>query len=263
MSRLPAFFIPHGGGPCFFMDWKMGPANTWDNLADWLKNMHTAMPEQPKAIVVISAHWETAEVRITAKANPDLYFDYYGFPEHTYQLTYPAPGAPELAQQIQGLFQQAHIPSHLDSERDYDHGVFIPFKLIYPDATIPIVQVSLLQSLDPAKHVEIGKALAPLRDQGVLIVGSGMSFHNLRVFGQNVMTQSMDFDQWLTKTVADPATRDHELSHWADAPYGKFCHPREEHLIPLMVIAGTSDQPGQQVFSDQIMGSVISAYQFN
>ncbi|PIQ27090.1 dioxygenase [bacterium (Candidatus Blackallbacteria) CG17_big_fil_post_rev_8_21_14_2_50_48_46] len=265
MSVQPALYIPHGGGPCFFMDWTWGPADSWDKLADWLKNLRHTLPV-PQAIVVVSAHWEnSAEVLITGHAQPPLLYDYYGFPEHTYQLSYPAPGAPDLAGKIQTHLAAQAIPARIDAERGYDHGVFIPLKLIYPEAQIPVVQISLLASLDPARHLEIGKALAPLREEGVLLLGSGMSFHNLRVFGQNVMEQSQAFDAWLTQTLqASAEERNLALADWAKAPSGRFCHPREEHLLPLMVVAGAAESAkGEKVFTDAIMGSQISAFQFN
>jgi aromatic ring-opening dioxygenase catalytic subunit (LigB family) len=264
-KALPTFFIPHGGGPCFFMDWSMGPKDTWDEMAHWLKNMRHQIGAVPKAILVISGHWEDKIVQINANPNPPLLFDYYGFPEHTYKLTYPAPGSPELAQQVQALLAQAGIASGFDTERGFDHGVFVPFKLMFPEAEIPVVQISLQQDLDPQRHFEIGQALAPLREQGVLIVGSGMSFHNLRTFGQDVSMQSGQFDDWLSEAVAQPdaAERNRRLAHWAEAPYGRLAHPREEHLLPLMVVAGAAGQDqGKKVFGDKVMNWVVSAYQF-
>ena len=263
-QRLPAFFIPHGGGPCFFMDWTMGPADTWDALAAWLRQMADQVGQRPSAILVISAHWETPEVAITGHARPELIYDYYGFPEHTYQLTYPAPGAPALAEQIQSLLTAAGIPAQVDAERGYDHGVFIPLKLIYPEAEIPVLQISLRADLDPAFHHQLGQALAPLREQGVLLIGSGMSFHNLRVFGRDVRPQAREFDTWLSQAVAQTSiTRAEQFKAWGQAPSGRFSHPREEHLLPLMVIAGAAEQePGEKVFEGEIMGSVISAFQF-
>ncbi|MEZ0369124.1 MAG: class III extradiol ring-cleavage dioxygenase, partial [Candidatus Sericytochromatia bacterium] len=188
-----------------------------------------------------------------------------GFPEHTYKLTWPAPGSPELARRIQITLQDSGIPARLDPERGFDHGVFIPFKLIYPDAGIPTVVLSLRSDLDPAFHLRLGRALAPLREQGVLIVGSGMSYHNLRAFGPAGAVDAERFDAWLTEAVSNPDTRlrDEALRQWEGAPSARKAHPREEHLLPLMVAAGAAGlDPGQQVFSDEIMGMVISAYRF-
>jgi len=264
--RTPTFFIPHGGGPCFFMDWTMGPRDTWDNMAAWLKAMPQAVGPQPDAILVVSAHWEEPEFTVTTSARPSLLFDYYGFPEHTYRLRYDAPGSPELAHEVRGLLTRAGLVSKEDAARGLDHGVFIPFLLIYPDADIPVVQLSLKAGLDPAQHLAVGKALAPLRDRNVLIVGSGMSYHNMEAFRRGLPpTLSATFDAWLTETATDPnpSRRNEKLAHWAEAPAARDAHPREEHLIPLMVVAGAAgDDIGHRTYSDRVMGSTISAYQF-
>lgn len=261
---LPTLYIPHGGGPCFFMDWTMGPANTWDKMAAWLKQLLSTLSERPQALLVVSAHWETAQPRLTGHAQPALIYDYYGFPEHTYQLTYPAPGHPALATEIHRLLTAAGIPADIDPERGLDHGVFVPFKLIDPEAQIPVLQLSLQAGLDPAQHLAIGRALAPLREQGVLIVGSGMSFHNMRAFGNHAQAQSRVFDDWLTQTVTAPEpVRTEGLLHWSQAPQARFSHPREEHLLPLMVVAGAAgNDPGAKIFEDEVMDSIVSAFQF-
>jgi aromatic ring-opening dioxygenase catalytic subunit (LigB family) len=261
---LPTLYIPHGGGPCFFMDWTMGPANTWDKMAAWLKQLLATLPVRPQALLVISAHWETAQPRLTGHAQPPLIYDYYGFPEHTYQLTYPAPGHPALAKEVHKLLTEAGIPADIDPERGLDHGVFVPFKLIDPEAQIPVIQLSLQAGLDPAQHLAIGRALAPLREQGVLIVGSGMSFHNMRAFGHQAQAPSRIFDDWLTATVTAPeAERTQSLINWSTAPQGQFAHPREEHLLPLMVVAGAAgSDPGSKIFEDEVMDSIVSAFQF-
>jgi aromatic ring-opening dioxygenase catalytic subunit (LigB family) len=265
-GRTPTFFIPHGGGPCFFMDWTMGPPDTWDRMGAWLKTMSSAVGPKPAAILVISAHWEEPEFTVTGAANPPLLYDYYGFPEHTYRLRYGAPGSPELAQEVRDLLGKAGIASRTDTERGFDHGVFIPFLLIYPDADIPVVQLSLKANLDPAEHIAAGKALAPLRDRNVLIVGSGMSYHNLSAFMRGLPpTGAATFDTWLTDAATDTDIdrRDEKLAHWANAPAARDAHPREEHLIPLMVAAGAAGADvGRQTYSDSVMGSAISAYQF-
>ena len=264
--RMPTLYIPHGGGPCFFMDWTMGPANTWDKMQGWLTQLSDTIQSAPKAIVVISAHWESEMVTINNGAYPPLLFDYYGFPEHTYQLQYAAPGSPDLAEKIAALFSASAIKSTMDSERGFDHGVFIPLLLAYPEANIPIVQVSLNASLDPALHLQIGVALASLRSEGVLIIGSGMSYHNMKKLMRkdNPNRESDQFDAWLTQTCQLPAKeRDSRLCSWASAPAAKDAHPREEHLMPLMVIAGAAgDDCGTRVFSDRVMGATVSAYQF-
>lgn len=267
-EKIPTLYIPHGGGPCFFMKWTMGPENTWDKMAEWLGNVMKLgiRAGEVKAIVVVSAHWEEDEIRITSHESPQLLFDYYGFPAHTYKLEYPAPGRPDLAREIQELLHEAGIPSRLDGDRGFDHGVFIPFKLIVPDADIPIVEMSLKTGLDPGFHIKVGRALAPLRERGVLIVGSGMSYHNMRGFMRTTAEEvSAGFDGWLTGTAshADPQGREEMLSGWESAPFARLAHPREEHLLPMMVAAGAAmDEPGARVFSDRVMGAVVSAFQF-
>ena len=178
MSRLPTLFIPHGGGPCFFMNWD--PPDTWHRMAEYLRRVPDDVGVRPRALVVISGHWEEEVVTIQNNPAPPLLYDYYGFPESTYQITFPAPGAPEVAARISELLKAAGIEFIYDHARGFDHGVFIPLKVAYPKADLPIVQVSLLASMDPAEHIRLGQALASLRDEGVLIIGSGMSYHNMR-----------------------------------------------------------------------------------
>lgn len=264
-QRMPTWFIPHGGGPCFFMDWN--PPHAWDRMADFLKQLAATLPRTPKAIVMVSAHWLTPNLAVTSAAHPDLIYDYYGFPPHTYELKYPAPGAPALADQIVKSFTAAGIASALDAKRGFDHGMFIPLKLIFPDAQIPVVQLSLHNSLDPLKHLEAGRALETLRDQDVLIIGSGMSFHNMGAYGNPQYGPVSDaFDAWLTQAVeSSPAERHHLLAHWEQAPYARQCHPprAEEHLIPLMMVAGAAgNDAGRKVFADRVMETTLSAFTF-
>lgn len=264
-SRMPTWFIPHGGGPCFFMDWN--PVDAWDRMADYLKNAHRSLPRQPQAIVLVSAHWLQPQVMVTSAAQPALIYDYYGFPPHTYELTYPAPGAPALAQRIVDLLQAAGIESGADAQRGFDHGMFIPLKLMFPEADIPVVQLSLHSSLDPVQHLQTGRALQSLRDEDVLIIGSGMSFHNMRAYGNPQYAPISDeFDNWLTQAVqAESPLRDQLLAHWDQAPRARDCHPprAEEHLIPLMTVAGAAgDSVGRKVFSDRVMETTLSAFAF-
>jgi aromatic ring-opening dioxygenase catalytic subunit (LigB family) len=180
---MPCLFIPHGGGPCFFMD---GPPPfdkaTWAGMERYLRGIGASVAPRPKAILVISGHWDAETPTLNTARHHSLFYDYYGFPEHTYQLAYPAEGSPELAGRVRQLFADAGLPLAEDATRGLDHGVFIPFKLIYPNADLPIVQLSLRSDMDPAAHLAIGRALAPLRDEGILIVGTDMSYHNLREF---------------------------------------------------------------------------------
>ena len=265
VSRMPTWFIPHGGGPCFFMDWD--PPGVWDRMETFLREAAQALPERPKAILMVSAHWVTPQFRVSAGQRPDLIYDYYGFPPHTYTLQYPAPGEPALAARVAGLLRGAGMPCDLDEQRGFDHGMFIPLMLTFPKADIPVVQLSLLNDMDPAAHVRAGQALAPLRDEGVLIVGSGMSFHNLHGRGDPRLVPVADaFDEWLTQAALAPeAERNEQLSAWESAPYARLCHPPrgEEHLIPLMVAAGAAGaDTGRKVYFERLLGRAQSAFSF-
>jgi len=248
------------------MDWTWGPADTWKATQRFLEGVAATLPELPKVILVISGHWEEPAFTASAAARPELIFDYSGFPEQTYQLTWPAPGSPELAERVAELLKQAGLPAAVSATRGFDHGVFVPLKVAFPEANIPVVSLSLAASLDPALHLAAGRALSPLRDEGVLIVGSGMSFHNLRgYFRPETPERARAFDTWLTYAVESPAAeRDDLLTRWREAPFAAYAHPREEHLIPLMVTAGAGgDAPGSRIFTDEPVGAAISAYRFD
>jgi aromatic ring-opening dioxygenase catalytic subunit (LigB family) len=264
-GRMPTWFIPHGGGPCFFMESR--PPGIWDKMAHYLRTAASSLPQHPKAILVVSAHWLDASLGVTGHPQPPLIFDYYGFPAHTYQLQYPAPGSASLAARVHGLLGDAQLPSHIDPSRSYDHGMFVPMLLMFPKADIPVVQLSLHDSLDPGIHLKMGQALAPLRDEGVLIIGSGMSFHNMRGYGDPRFAPVSDvFDDWLTQAVTAPADQRHQaLLQWASAPSARLCHPprAEEHLLPLMVAAGAAGADfGRKVFSDRVMETTLSGFSF-
>ena len=264
-ARMPVFFVPHGAGPCFFMDWN--PADTWHRLADFLKGIASSLPAQPKAIVLVSGHWLEPQFNITGKQRPELIFDYYGFPPHTYELTYPAPGAPELAERVARLLDGRQLDAGVDAERGFDHGVFIPLKLMFPEADIPVIQMSLRSDMEPGAHIDAGRALVELRDEGALVVGSGMSFHNMRGYGDARYTPvSAAFDEWLTAAVeSEPERRIALLEDWTQAPHARHCHPpdAEEHLLPLMVAAGAAaGSQGRKVYSEKLMETIISAYRF-
>lgn len=263
-KRLPTLYIPHGGGPCFFMDPPPEQPHLWDGLAAYLRGIDAGIGVRPRAVLVISGHWEAQQPTVNIAERPKLLFDYYGFPEHTYRLKYPVPGAPELESRVRSLLEQAGFELGVETKRGLDHGVFVPFMLIYPGADVPIMQLSLQQSLDPAMHLALGRALAPLRDRGILIVGSGMSYHNLAaMFSGRGGDAALAFDAWLAEAVQDPAARDEKLIGWRNAPGGRESHPREEHLIPLMVAAGAADgDAGVRTFHESIAGKPISGFQF-
>lgn len=264
-QTIPTLFVPHGAGPCFFMDWN--PPTAWNAMADFLKGIAATLPARPTAIVLISGHWLQPTFSVTTAARPTLIYDYHGFPPHTYELRYPAPGDPALASRIAGLLDGAALGGREDAQRGFDHGMFIPLKLMFPDADIPVVQLSLRSDLDPRAHIEAGRALQALRGEGVLIVGSGMSFHNMRGYGDPRFAPISDeFDHWLTAAVElPPGERDRALQRWEDAPAARLCHPprAEEHLIPLLVAASAAgDSNGRKVFSDRVMHTTLSAYRF-
>lgn len=266
--HMPALYIPHGGGPCFFMEPMPGfPPGLWDNMAAYLRGIPAAIGVRPKTVLVISGHWECDVPTVLSPENHTLLFDYYGFPDYTYELTYPAHGAPAVAARAQQLLREAGFSTQEERKRGLDHGVFVPFKLIYPNADVPIVQLSLLQHLDAAQHLAIGRALAPLRDEGVLIVGSGNTYHNLREFfspSERAGAASAEFDAWLADTVESaPDERDHRLMQWHDAPGARESHPRSEHLLPLMVVAGAAGKDaGRVTYREQMFGKMFSGYQF-
>ncbi|MGN6518298.1 MAG: DODA-type extradiol aromatic ring-opening family dioxygenase [Dokdonella sp.] len=265
--RLPTIYLPHGGGPCFFMDPPPQAPQAWDGMAAYLRGLAATIGAKPSAILVISAHWEAARPTVNSSAHPGMLFDYYGFPPHTYGLSYPAPGSPALAARVQRLLAAAGIDSDEDATRGYDHGVFVPFLLAWPDAGIPVVQLSLQAGLDPEAHLAIGRALAPLREEGVLIVGSGMSYHNLREFfadDPGVTAGAEQFDAALTGAIehAEARTREARLAGWKAMPAALACHPRAEHLLPLMVVAGAAGgDAGRRTFNDRVFGKPVSAFQ--
>lgn len=266
MAALPCYYIPHGGGPCFFMDWKLGPADTWARMAAFLRGLLTGLPARPQALLVISAHWEADPVRVNGTATPELIYDYYGFPPHTYQLSYPAPGSPQLAAQVVERMRADGIAAELDPTHGLDHGTFIPGLLIHPPVDIPVVQLSLHPKLDPGFHLALGAALAPLRDRGVLILGSGMSYHNMAVLMHQPRENPAGdaFDDWLMETCALPRSeRERRLIDWLDAPGARDAHPREEHLIPLHVVAGAAgEDPGHCNYRDRVLGAPVAAFVF-
>ncbi|WP_316299438.1 class III extradiol ring-cleavage dioxygenase [Aliisedimentitalea sp. MJ-SS2] len=237
---MPTFFISHGGGP---WPWVPEMRRTFAALEDSFLRMPGELPERPKAVLMISGHWETPDAyAVTHAANPPMVYDYHGFPAHTYEITYPAPGAPKLAERVAALIDAVGLPSRLDGEQGYDHGTFVPMAILYPQADMPLIQVSMRSHYSPEEHLELGRALAPLRDEGVLIIGSGLSYHNLAAFGPGAREPSEAFDAWLSDRLALPAIdRTSELMGWERAPHARQCHAREDHLVPLFVALGAAE----------------------
>ena len=262
---MPVAYIPHGGGPWSFVELSMSGPDEVARLREYLSSLPAQLGPRPRAVLVISAHWEEPVPTVMTHERPPLYFDYYGFPPAAYELLWPAPGDPALAARVRELVGAAGFSSNEDPERGFDHGTFVPLELMYPQADLPVVQLSLIKGLDPARHLALGRALAPLRDEGVLIIGSGMSYHDMRGFmTESGRAVSETFDKWLVAAAtAEPDRRDALLGAWADAPAGRQAHPREEHLLPLMVIAGAAglDQ-GRVGFSGTFATTRISAFEY-
>jgi aromatic ring-opening dioxygenase catalytic subunit (LigB family) len=260
----PTYFINHGGGPCFFLE--PGPMRaTWSALETYLRNFAGSLAERPSSVLIVSGHWEKACPTVNAGAAPSLLFDYGGFPDYTYRLTWPAPGAPELATRVRELLGAAGMASAVDDRRGWDHGVFVPMKVMFPAADIPVLQLSMQHGLDPIAHLAIGRTLKPLRSEGVLIVGSGQSYHNMRGFsGHGRLDPGAEaFDAWLRAAMVDGATRDQALIHWEQAPGARHAQPHEDHLLPLMVAAGAAfGEPGHIDFHGQALGKPISGFRF-
>jgi aromatic ring-opening dioxygenase catalytic subunit (LigB family) len=263
MSRLPTYFISHGGGP---WPWLPDMRKMLANLEASLANMPKEIGETPKAILMISGHWEGPDFAVMATPHPPMVYDYRGFPPFTYEIKYSAPGAPAVAKRVAELLKAAGLPSHLDDKQGFDHGVFAPLKVMYPEANVPVLQVSLKNGYDPAEHLALGRALAPLRDEGVLIVGSGLSYHNLRRMGEAAREPSAAFDHWLNDALmSDPARRTAQLMDWETAPAARICHPEEDHLIPLMAAVGAAEnEKATRVYHDtNVFGGVTaSSYRF-
>lgn len=263
MARTPVVFLPHGGGPWPWMAPRaFGPLDT---LRAYLSGLPGLPEAPPRAILLVTAHWEAPRPTVSSGARPGMLYDYAGFPPHTYEITWPAPGDPALARRVQDLLAAAGFDPAEDPARGFDHGTFVPLAVAYPEAQIPTVQLSLIHGLDPDTHLAMGRALRPLRDEGVFVIGSGMSYHDMRGFGTARGAQDAErFDAWLQETVRRPfAERDEALRAWAHAPSARACHPREEHLMPLLVAAGAAgEDPGRVPFSDLVLGTRVSAVHF-
>ncbi len=217
--------------------------DTHRNLETALQQLPQLVGVTPKAVLMISAHWEEADFAVMSNPNPPMLYDYNNFPANTYQVQYPAPGAPQLAEHVQGLLKTAGFAARLDPVRGFDHGTFVPMFVVYPNANVPIVQLSLKRGLDPQAHLAAGRALVTLRNEGVLIVGSGSSYHNLRMMGPEAKEPSATFDEWLDHTLEGTnfEERTTALTSWDAAPSARVAHPREEHLLPLMVAVGAAE----------------------
>jgi len=265
MRTLPTLFISHGGGPWPWLKDQMRGA--YDTLAAALQAIPRQIGETPKAVLMVSAHWEERDFTVMAHPNPPMIYDYSGFPDYTYHIQYAAPGAPQLAQRVHRLLEGAGIAAGLDATRGFDHGMYAPMAVIYPAADVPTIQLSLKRGLDAHDHLAVGHALTPLRDDGVLIVGSGLSYHNLRAFGPAAKEPSAAFDDWLQRALVGTSTaeRARALTNWETAPAARQAHPREEHLLPLMVAVGAAgnDVATRVYHEDNFFGGIsVSNFMF-
>lgn len=254
-QKAQLVYLSHGGGPL--------PLLGDPGHAAMVVFMEQLGPQlrRPDAIVVVSAHWEERVTTVQGGVTPHLYYDYYGFPEESYHITYPSPGDPALASRIVDLLNGNGIATGIDYERGFDHGLFIPLKLMFPQADIPALQLSLLHNLDAQAHLDLGKALSGLLAENVLVVGSGFSFHNLMAFDWRAADapdpRNDAFQDWLVRVCTGAGTqqeRERQLAAWEAAPSARYCHPREEHLLPLHVCMGMAQRPGELVFDDYIVG---------
>ena len=269
MKRLPVWYLPHGGGPWNAMPYSNGDSEGYAALSAWLKGFgEELLASGARAILAISAHWEEGRPTLHFGERPGMLYDYGGFPGNTYHLKWNAPGDPALAARAETLLDAAGLRTAKEFQRGYDHGIFVPLMVAFPEPRLPVAQLSLVRGLDPVLHFEIGRALEPLREEGVAIVGSGMSYHNLRSFlsgDSSVGPASESFDAWLETSVglADPEARREALVNWMTAPHALECHPRSEHLLPLHVAAGAGGKdPGRVAFRGSLMGAAISAVAF-
>ena len=260
-NKARIVYFSHGGGPLPILG---DPGHR--AMVDFMTRLPGQL-KKPELILVISAHWEESAATLLGADNPPMFYDYYGFPEQAYEITYPAPGNPQFAGRVASLLEANNIKAAVDPRRGFDHGLFIPLKLMYPQADIPCLQLSLLRGLDPAAHIAMGHVLRALKQENMLVIGSGFSFHNMGAFawqGPGEKDAANDaFQDWLIEVCSGPQTqpeRQQLLTEWEKAPSARYCHPREEHLLPLHVCLGMADAPAGVVFDDQILGKRSVAF---
>jgi 4,5-DOPA dioxygenase extradiol len=256
-------YFSHGGGPLPILG---------DEGHKAMVKFMLKLPDQlhkPDLVLVISAHWEEKTATLLGAEKPVMFYDYYGFPAQAYEIQYPAPGSPAAAKRIVEILEKNHVPAKIDSQRGFDHGLFIPLKLMYPEADIPCLQLSLIAGLNPATHIALGKALRELRDENILVIGSGFSFHNMRAFSWESKAEpdlaNDAFQNWLIETCTGGFTeteREQRLVDWSKAPAARYCHPREEHLLPLHVCQGIAEKPAKLIFDDLILGKRAIAFKW-
>lgn len=260
-QKAQVVYLSHGGGPLPILG---DPGHA--AMVAFMRELGPRL-RRPDAVLVVSAHWEERVATVLGGPTPPLFYDYYGFPEEAYHVTYPAPGDPGLAARIVDRLQANGVPCAVDVERGFDHGLFIPLLLMFPEADIPALQLSLVRGLDARIHLDLGKALGELMTEDILVVGSGFSFHNVMAFDWR-STDAPDprndaFQDWLARVCTGALTqeeRERSLSEWEAAPSARYCHPREEHLLPLHVCVGMAQRPAEIAFDDSILGKRSLAF---
>lgn len=246
--RLPAIFVSHGA-PTLAVQ-QNAQTEAWARLAAELP--------RPRAILAVSAHWETQDPSMSAAPRPETIHDFGGFPRELYEQRYPAPGAPELAELAAHHLQHAGLACAVDPARGLDHGAWVPLKWMYPAADIPVTQLSVQPSLGPRHHYDVGRALAPLREDRVLILGSGGIIHNLREIqwrSNDVVDWARSFNDWISSRVEAGAI-DQLLDYRKLAPSASRSHPTEEHLEPFFVALGAGGTPARRLDLGIDMGTL-------
>ena len=263
LVRMPVVFLSHGGGPWPYIESMKGH---YAKTERELRRLPERLPAKPQAVLVISGHWEAAEFTLATARHPAMVYDYAGFPAHAYQINYPAPGAPALAERVAALLEQAGIVVRHDQHRGFDHGTFVPLGLMFPDADVPVLMLSLKSSYDAQEHIRVGRALQALRGEGVLILGSGLTYHNMRGFGRDESTSiAVAFERYLSEAIgqSDSRARDDMLLNWQAAPGARLAHPQEDHLLPLMVVAGAAgDDIGWSLILEHVLKVPMASYAF-
>lgn len=260
MTRFPSLFVSHGAPTV-----AIAPSPAHDFFSGLGEHLG-----RPKAILVASAHWETSVPTLSLASQPGTIHDFGGFPEELYRMTYPAPGAPELAKEVAGRLEAAGMPSRLDPTRGLDHGAWIPLKLMYPHADIPVVQLSIQPRQGPAEHWRLGEALRPLREDGLLVIGSGTASHNLSELRAHAGAATppewvTSFDRWLADAVKG-GRKDDLIATLEKAPHAARNHPTADHLLPLFVAAGAGQEgaPGEVIHESFSWGVLsMAAYAFS
>ena len=257
-NRVPAIFVSHGA-PTLVIE-------SADRTHQFLKGLGSQL-EKPESVLVVSAHWEEETPSVSAAVSPETIHDFRGFPDVLYETEYPAPGAPELAERVSELLTSAGIPARIDPNRGLDHGAWVPMSLMYPDADVPVAQLSVQTALGGEHHLAMGEALRPLRDEGVLILGSGGLTHNLGELDWSGATITMpawasEFQEWIFEAI-DQKRKNDIANYRLLAPHASRNHPTEEHFLPLLVAFGAGDT-GSRMHTDVCFGAfVMDAYRFD